>query len=111
MCTTTDSGSDGSHASFVISATSARFSSYLWAPVSPRVHLRMKFVVGTVTHLAAYVLNAYLPGSSGSFHTPRWPFSTSSPCLYSSPDRSLPSSPVYDTTTPTLPTSTTVFGT
>src|SRR5689334_18218777 len=111
MCTTTDSGSDGSNASFVISATSDRFSSYLCEPVSPFVHLRMKFVVGTMMTLPAYVLNAYLPGSSGSLQTPRVPLSTSSPCLYSAPDRSVPTSPVYETTTPTLPTSTTVFGT
>src|SRR6476646_1663672 len=110
MCTTTDSGSDGSNASLVISATSERFSSYLCDPVSPRVHLRMKFVVGTMMHLPAYGLNAYLPGRSPSLHTPRVPLSTSSPCLYSAPETSAPASPVYDTTTPTLPTSTTVFG-
>ena len=81
MCTTTESGSDGSNASLVMSATSARFSSKRCEPTSPRVHLRMKFVVGTMKHLAAYVLNAYLPGSNGSLHTPREPFITSSPCL------------------------------
>src|SRR6188768_2160468 len=98
MCTTTERGSDGSNASFVISETSERFSSKRWDPISPFVHLRMKFVVGTVITLPAYVLNAYLPGRSGSLHTPRSPLRTSSPCLYSVPERSLPCAPVYETT-------------
>ena len=54
MCTTTDSGSDGSNASFVISETSERFSSKRCEPLSPlRIHLRMKFVVGTMMTLPA----------------------------------------------------------
>src|SRR5262245_45531722 len=105
MWTTTESGSDGSKASLVISDTSDRFSSYLCAPDSVLFHFRMKFVVGTTSTLPAYVLKAYFPGSNGSFQTPRVSFLTSSPCLYCSPVRSTPSSPVYDTTTPTLPTS------
>ncbi len=83
----------------------------MWAPVSLAFHFRMKFVVGTMTIFPAYVLNAYLPGRRGIAHTPRSPCSTSSPWPYASPDRSVPVSPVYDTTTPTVPTSTTAFGT
>src|SRR6266550_6187541 len=111
MWTTTDKGSDGSNASFVINDTSERFSSNLCEPDSDLFHLRMKFVVGTTITLPAYVLKAYFPGSSGSLQTPRVCFLTSSPCLYWSPVRSTPASPVYETTTPTFPTSTTVFGT
>jgi hypothetical protein len=83
MCTTTLSGSSGSNASFVMSDTSLRFSSYRCDPISPLFHLRMKFTVGTGSTLPAYVLNAYFPGKSASFHTPRVPLATSSPCLYS----------------------------
>src|SRR5678810_920630 len=88
MCTTTLSGSFGSNASLVMRLTSDRFSSNLWLPISSFVHLRMKFVVGTRMTLPAYVLNAYLPGRSGSLHTPRSPGATSSPCLYSTPETS-----------------------
>ena len=63
MCTTTESGSEGSNASLVIRLTSERFSSYLCVPDSLRIHFRMKLVVGTVTILPAKVLKAYLPGS------------------------------------------------
>src|SRR5215212_8262281 len=107
---TTDKGSDGSKASFVINETSERFSSSRCAPTSPFVHFKIILVVGTVSTLPAYVLKAYLPGSSGVFQTPRLPWLTISPCLYSSPDRSALISPVYDTTTPTVPTSTVVLG-
>ncbi len=103
MCTTTDSGRLGSKASFVIRSTSERFSSKLCEPDSDLFHFRMKLVVGTMTILPAYVLNAYLPGSSGISQTPRSPCSTSSPWPYVSPERSAPVSPVYDTTTPTVP--------
>jgi len=81
MCTTTESGSRGSNASFVMSETSVRFSSNLCDPDSDLFHFRMKFVVGTIRTLPAYVLKAYLPGRSGSFQTPRVFFRTSSPCL------------------------------
>ena len=49
------------------------------------------------------------PGSSGSIHTPRVPVATSSPWRYASPERSCPCFPVYETTTPTLPTGITVL--
>src|ERR1051325_10863736 len=101
MCTTTESGRLGSNASLVIKDTSARCSSNLCSPTSPPTHFSRKLVVGTLITLPAYVLNAYLPGSRASLHTPRWPCLTSSPCEYSAPDRSAPFSPVYDTTTPT----------
>jgi hypothetical protein len=76
---TTDSGNVGSNASLVMSEISERFSSSFIAPVSPRIHFRMKLTVGMISILPAKVLNAYLPGSSGSFQTPREPFTTSSP--------------------------------
>src|SRR3954463_14989072 len=105
MCTTTDSGSDGSKAALVISVTSERFSSRRCEPASPRIHLRMTLVVGTDTIAPAKRLNAYFPGSIGSDHTPRCPGATISPCEYAVPDRSAPLPPTYDTTTPTVPTS------
>jgi hypothetical protein len=49
MCTTTESGSDGSNASFVMSETSERFSSSLCDADWFRIHLRITFVVGTMT--------------------------------------------------------------
>src|SRR5512132_4426872 len=111
MCMTTERGRDGSKASLVMRPTSERFSSSLCEPTWFLIHLRITFVVGTITTLPAYVLNAYLPGRSGIDQTPRLPEETISPCLYSTPERSAPASPVYETTTPTLPTSTIVLGT
>src|SRR5215510_269594 len=109
MWTTTDSGKVGSNASLVMSETSVRFSSNLCSRVISALHFRMKLVVGTSNTCPAYVLNAYLPGSSGSCHTPRQPRPTSSPCRYSSPEMSCPCLPTYDTTTLTCPTGTTVL--
>jgi hypothetical protein len=65
----------------VINDTSERFSSYLCEPDSDLFHFRMKFVVGTTATLPAYVLKAYLPGSSGSLQTPRVCLLTSSPLV------------------------------
>ena len=52
MCTTTDSGSSGSKASFVMSVISRRLLSKL-LPLAPLCHISTKLVVGTSSILPA----------------------------------------------------------
>ena len=66
----------------------------LCSRVTSALHFKMKLVVGTSITCPAYVLNAYLPGSSGLNQTPCDPLSTNSPWRYSSPEMSFPCLPV-----------------
>ncbi len=87
-----------------------KFLSSMCASLRALAQLSTKLVVGTSSTFIVYLLMGYLPGPSGSIHTPRKPFSTMLPCLKVSPVRSLPSSPMYDITTPTKPIGTSVIG-
>src|SRR5260221_9723698 len=70
-----------------------RFLSRLCASVLPVAQFSTTFAVGTHSTLCVYGLIGYLPGSSGSPHTPFCPRPTRLPCLNDSPEVSTPGRP------------------
>src|ERR1041385_1608231 len=88
-----------------------RRSSSLCASVFPVAQFNTTLAVGTISSLVVRGLIGYLPGSSGSTHTPRCPLITMLPCLNAAPVTSSPNDPTYEITTPTCAIGTIVIST